>query len=271
MSSFHVRHDFSPLVARDALLLLRLSKVTNEESLLQQARIRDLEIGRRQSASKVLASLRDLGLVERSRSHPDSNLLLTSVGNKLADIAVRDELLLIELIHLRHWLLWNADVAKGHQFAWSYQTVAGLLWDQAPVSLNNNYLASTVQSIAEQQFGVRGISFSTSSVLGVLHWLRQLSPPCIIQQTFQRRSGCSPEALMIALQRECQQAGVFSGVPLRLDALTRDRVCRMLLIDIEIFDEIISHAEEAFGVIRRHGDGGDMLFIREPFFPELIP
>jgi hypothetical protein len=76
---------------------------------------------------------------------------------------------------------------------------------------------------------------------------------------------------MIALQQEYQRAGVAAGVPLRLDATTRDRVCRTVLIDIETFDEMLYQAEEAFGVIRRHGDGGDMIFIREPFFPELIP
>jgi hypothetical protein len=272
MTSFHVRHDFNPSVARDALLLLRLSEVPDEATLLQQARERDLDIGRRQSAGKVLATLRDLGFVERARTPSGGSLALTPAGRKVADVAVRDELLLAEFVHLRYWLLWNPDTSAGERFAWSYQTVAGLLWEQAPVSIDNNYLVSTVLSLAEQQFGESGISFSTSSVLGVLYWLRHLSPPCIVSEhTFQRRPGCSPEALLIALQGEYAKTGTSFGIPLRLDAATRNRVCRTVLLDIEMFDEVLAQAEEAFGIVRRHGDGGDMVFIREPFFPELIP
>lgn len=271
MSSFHVRHDCSPPVARDALLLLRLGAIPDEATLLEQARIRDLDIGQRQSATKVLATLRDLGFVERTQSGHAGNLCLTPLGQQIADIAVRDELLMAELIHLRYWLLWDADIQTGEHFAWSYQTVAGLLWEQAPVSIDNNYLVSIIQNMAEQQFDVSGISFSTSSVLGIFHWLRNLSPPCVNRQTFQRRSGCSPEAVMIALQREYQQAGTSYGVPLRLDAATRERICRTLLLDIDAFDDILFQTEEAFGVIRRQGNGGDMVFLREPCLPDLIP
>jgi hypothetical protein len=269
VTSFHVRHDFNPAVARDVLLLLRMASTPNEAELLVRARARDLEIGRRQSVAKVVASLRDLGLVEHPLSEQRGNIRLTTIGHQVADVAVRDELLLAELIHLRYWWLWTPECG-GAMFAWAYQTVAGMLWDEASMPIDNNRLVGIVLAAAEQQFHIRGISFSASSVLGILYWLRALSPTCIVGGTFRRRPTCPPEALMIALEGMYSVIGHPLGSSLRLDSATRDRVCRSVLLEIEAFDEVLSQAEAALGLIRRHGASGDMVLIRESLFPGLI-
>jgi len=270
MTSFHVRHDFSPIFARNALLLLRMAEVSSEEVFLEQARARDLDIGRRQSVTKVFGSLRDLGLVETAPAGQRGQVRLTDLGQQLADVAVHDALLFAELIHLRYWLLWQPE-QEGEHFAWSYQTVATILWEEAPVTIDSDRLVNMVLAAAEQHFGISGISFSTSSVSGILHWLRVLSPPCIIGKTFRRRPTCPPEALVIALDGIAAERGHPAGIPLRLDAATREQVCRATLLEGEAIDEVVQQAEEALGVIRRSGDGGETVLIREPLVPALIP
>jgi len=268
MTTFHVRHDFHPTLAREALLLLQNAPVNDEQDVLALARSHDFEIGRRQSPAKVFASLRDLGLVYRENQH--TPLTLTPLGRHLADVAIRDTLLLAELIHLRYCWLWTPETG-GEGFAWAYQTVAGLLWDEAPTSIDTDRLVATVITGAEDQFAVKGASFSPSSVLGILHWLRALSPPCIIANTFHRRPSCAPEALLLTLEAIATVRGIPFGAALRLDASTRRRTCRILLIDEEAFDDVLDQLEDIGSVIRRNGDGGEMVLLRESPLPHLAP
>jgi hypothetical protein len=268
MTTFHVRHDFHPILAREALLLLQTPSIADEQDFLALARSRDFEIGRRQSPAKVFASLRDLGLVYRENRY--MSLALTPLGRHLAGVAIRDALLLAELIHLRYCWLWTPETG-GEGFAWAYQTVAGLLWDEAPTSIDTDRLVAAVITGAEEQFAVKGASFSPSSVLGILHWLRALSPPCIIANTFHRRPSCAPEALLLTLEAIATVRGIPFGAALRLDASTRRRACRILLIDGEAFDETLGQLEDIGSVMRRSGDSGEMVVLLETPFPGLAP
>src|SRR5579875_3129525 len=199
MTSFHVRHDLTPNVARDALLLLRVGPATDTADFLSRARARDLEIGRRRSPDKVIAALRDLDFIARPANPRCDPLQLTTLGQRVADVALRDELLFAELIHMRYTWLWTPEQG-GPNFSWAYQTVCVALWHGAPMPVDNDRLVATVLSAAEHEFAVKSISFSSSSVLGILHWLRALSPPCIKGGHFRRRAACPPETLLLTLE-----------------------------------------------------------------------
>lgn len=268
MTTFHVRHDFSPPIAREALLLLRMAPVTNEQDFLALARSYDFELGRRQSPAKVFASLRDLGLV--SRTARDEPLALTPLGRRLADLALRDELLLAELIHLRYCWLWTTETG-GEGFAWAYQTVAGLLWDEAPTPIDTDRLVATIITDAEEWFAIKGASFSPSSILGIMHWLRALSPPCIVAGAFRQRPACAPEALLLTLEAIATVSGAPAGTALRLDAATRSRACRILLIDGDAFDETLGQLEELGSLMRRTSDGGETVLLLDTPLPGLVP
>ncbi len=268
MTTFHVRHDFNPTLAREALLLLRIAPATSEQDFLALARAHDFEIGRRQSPGKVFASLRDLGLVHRSGRHEP--LVLTTLGQYLADVALRDDLLLAELIHLRYSWLWTPE-AGGEGFAWAYQTVAGLLWDEAPTSIDTDRLVATIIAEAEEQFAVKGASFSPSSVLGILHWLRALSPPCMVAGALRRRPACAPEALLLTLEAIATVSGAPAGAPIRLDASTRQRACRILLIDGDALSEMLAQLEDLGRLIHRTSGGSEMVLLFDVPVPGLVP
>jgi hypothetical protein len=270
MSNFHVRHDFKPNVARDALLLLRLLSETDAEHLTAYARARDLEIGHLQTSDKVFASLQDLGLVERSHANRKKTMKLTPLGSRLAELALRDELLFAELVHLRYWWLWTPG-REGGYFSWAYRAVANMLWEEAPTPVDTNRLVATVISAAEEEFGIQSVSFSSSSVLGILHWLRALRPACINAGIFHRRIACPPEAVLVALEgvQETQRHSI--GFPVHLDAETRSLICRATLIDPAALDDVLTHAEQSLGLVRRDGYSGEIALLRGTYLADLLP
>lgn len=269
MTSFHVRHDFTPVVGREALLLLANAPASGNDRLLEGARHRGLELGQRRSVDKVVASLRDLDLVSRPTDRASGHIELTPLGRQLAGVALRDPLLFGELVHLRYWWLWAVDGERAH-FSWSYQTVSDALWEEAPTTVDADRLVATVLEAAEREFGVSGASFSASSVLGILHWLRALSPPCIIGAGFQRRVACPAEAVISALEGVQMSRGRPVTAPLRLDETSRDLVCRATLLDDAALDEVLAQAEESLGLLRRNGDGGEVLVLRQSLIPGLV-
>jgi hypothetical protein len=268
MTTYHVRHDFTPSTAREVLILMAGTEASTETALIEHARARDLDIGRRQSIAKVLSSLGDIGLIERSIIRR-GDLSLTTLGRKLATIARRDELLFAEMIHQLYWWLWTPE-ETGPRFAWAYQTIATVLWNDAPTTIENDRLVSHVMLLAEQQFSDAGISFSSSSVLGILHWLRALSPPCIQSNNFSRRVSCTPEALLVTIEGICAARAHPLGIPLRLDTPTRKWICQANLIELDSLDEVLVQAEETLGLVYRTGSQGESVLLHEAFLPELI-
>jgi hypothetical protein len=268
MTSFHVRHDLTPTIARETLLLLRAAPALDGSDLLTRARAHGLDIGRRQSTEKVIASLRDLGLVTRPREGV-RGLALTTLGGRIADIARRDPILFAELIHQRYWWLWTPE-SDGPHFAWAYQTVTRLLWDAAPTAVDSHRLVGAVIASAEHSLGATSVSFSPSSVLGILHWLRALSPPCIVEAQAQRRPACPPEALALALEGVRRTSGWPAGVPMRLEEAARQQICRATLLDEAALDEMLDQAGESLGLIRRCGDSGDSFLLPCSLLPGLV-
>lgn len=254
--SFHVRHDLTPGVARDTLLLLRQEEAPDGASLLERARSRDFGVGRLSSPDKILASLRDLGFVERGAG----GLSLSPLGRSVAAIASRDTLLFAELVHLRYWHSWS-EAAGGSAFGWAYRTLCTTLWDAAPARVEPDQLTATVLATAEERFGLRGISFSRSSVLGVLHWLRALSPRCIVDAHFVRRPSASPEAFLVALRAASGTSRTTSALSLRLQACHRDEVCRSLQLEPGAFDEMLERAEEGYGLVRLRDAGAERVLV----------
>lgn len=258
--AFHVRHDLTPPLAREVLLLLRSATSANAAALLEQARARDYALGRLSGADKVLASLRDLGFVTRGTPRGQS-IELTSIGRVVANVGASDPLLFAELVHIRYWRLWSEQTG-GPGFGWAYRLVASTLWECAPATVDADRLTTTVLTAAEDRFGLRSVSFSRSSVLGILHWVRALTPKCIDdQRKFTRRAAAAPEAFLLALEAARRDVGIPPGVPTRVDVHLRQRVSEMLLIDPEAFDEGLTQLEEGYGVARLREPGVERILV----------
>lgn len=277
MTTFHVRHDLKPQLARELLLLLHHQEAKSSTELLQRARERQFEIGQRRSANKVLASLRDLGLIRKPSDVPQRGLIcLTELGHQIANIAIRDRVLFAELIHLRYWWLFPPYTEPQRQhngpgFAWAYQTICKTLWDESPTRVDRDRLVAMILSTAPSIFQVRAVSFSSSSVSGILHWLKALTPSCLIDNEFHRRTTCPPESLVLALEGAYRVIGSPLGMPLYLEPNVRELVCQATFLDYEGFEEVLYEAELAFNLTRLTTHRGEGLLLRDSFLPGLLP
>ncbi|NJK81432.1 MAG: hypothetical protein HC914_16715 [Chloroflexaceae bacterium] len=66
-------------------------------------------------------------------------------------------------------------------------------------------------------------------------------------------------------------SGAPTGTALRLDAATRNRACRTLLIDGDAFDETLAQLEELGSLMRRTSDGGETVLLLDAPLSGLAP
>jgi hypothetical protein len=268
MTSFHVRHNFTPALAHEALLLLKKEPIPSIEVLVNRAREHDFELGHRGTADKVVASLRDLGLLcGTTTGH--TTLQLTSLGQILLEQTKRDHLLFAEYVHLRYW--WQGVLSHAEiPYSWAYRFVATLLWDSSPAVINSDLIVTTVLADAERNFEVDSVSFSSASVQGIMHWIRALSPAVVNVGTIQRRFSCPPEAMAIALEAVNAARGRGPNVPTQLDTSTKRLVCQCLLLEPAALDDALVQAEDALGLVRRQTEGHEVVWLRESVLPGLV-
>ena len=170
--------------------------------------------------------------------------------------------LLAELIHIVYYTSYTYQPYK--RFSWSYQTLCDWLWNSAPCEIHRDRLVNTVSQAAVDQFGEQGISFSTQSISGILHWVGALNPPCIVEANslFTRRSHCPVESFMVALHYTYElQKGDTLSIP--LDESVKERVCRICLITPQSFSEMLELAERTFSCLQVWRRRGDRLVITD--------
>jgi hypothetical protein len=155
--------------------------------------------------------------------------------------------LLPDFIHFIYYTSWEVNPAQ--YFSWSYKTVCDHLWETSPGSVDRAYLVSMVLQTAEQSFDLPGISFSTSSVAGILNWLAVLQPACIAtqkrQQVFNRRIYCSIELFALALNHVYTISQTDNSF-VALTPTLRQNICRLCLINLDAFDELLDQTETHF-------------------------
>lgn len=254
-TGFHVRHDLHPELTQELLFLLRSLPMGQPQAQLQAAaQARGYKLSERKDYGKLLRSLAELGLLTSGREP----LILSDTGQIVAAMAAFYPHLLPDFVHFIYYTTWEIDPAQ--RFSWSYKTVCDILWQTAPGTIDRAYLVSLVLQEAEQQFNLKGISFSASSVAGILNWLAALQPVCLTrqgrQQIFNRRSHCSVELFALALSHVYQinQTG-DPFVP--LSPSLRQNICRLCLITPEAFDEMLDQTENHFAKLQIRRERGE--------------
>lgn len=255
-SSFHVRHDLQPQFTYELLALLySLPMGQSEESLRQQAEEQGFSLRLRKDYSKIISSLDDLDLVERS----NKTLLLTPIGRTIAEIGIYQRTLLPELIHFLYMTAYETNPLL--RWSWSYREVCNWLWMSAPCPLKGDKLVNIVSQLASSAFEEESISFSTQSVMGITNWLSALRPPCLdADKVFSRRITCPIELFVLALHHvyEQQRQGALS---LLITPNLRQDVCRICLITPEAFSELLEQTEAVFDCVEVRHERGERLAI----------
>lgn len=254
-TGFHVRHDLQPDLSHELLVLLRaLPTAQTQEELKQAAQLRGYKLSERKDYDKLLKSLAELELLASYREP----ITLSEKGNIVATMATFYPHLLPEFIHFLYYILWDYDQNK--RFSWSYRTVCDSLWHTSPCTIDRDHLVNLVTQEAIHVFNLRGISFSISSVAGILNWLAELQPSCLIwrnrQQLFVKRNNCSVELFALTLNH-IYQLEKGDNPFLVITPQLRERVCQICLVNLEAFDEMFDQTENCFPKLQVRRERGE--------------
>lgn len=254
-TGFHVRHDLRPNLARELLQILQAHPIgCDDNDIRQTATAYGYDLRQRKNYAKLLLSLKELEVVE----HEGEVYTLNHHGQVIANMSTYYPYLLPEFIHFLYYTSWDNDENK--RFSWSYYTVILALWQSAPGLVDRDYLVNLVMQQAQERFAVNSISFSTSSIVGILNWLGELQPACLLQEEkvlfFKLRPYCSVELFTLALYHtwnKCRNDSLYVSIS---DTL-RQQVCQICLIPIEAFTVMFSQAEDCFPALHVRRERGE--------------
>lgn len=176
---FHTKHDFSPELGWAAFNLL--SQIEEEVSVLDLHSIAQLvasPLAKRSDLNKLVSSLQEIGLVHRERD----KCTLSEAGLSLSRGVGRYEKgfnAAIHTIYFWKWI-WDSDPLVASP-SWSYREACRNILNEGISGIECDEIVLRVVSAAER-FKTEKISFSRSSVTGVLMWLDAQQPPLIDKQ-----------------------------------------------------------------------------------------
>jgi hypothetical protein len=257
--TFHTRHDFTPELGWAAFqLVFEIGRAGAEAvSLEEAARATTSPLARRADLTKVLASLEDLGLLARGGKAPT----LTDAGRALATGVGAYETGFCAAIHCLYawqWLL--AGDAEHASPSWSYRQVCRQLLSSPPTGISSDDLVLRVVDAAGV-FNAERVSFSRSSVSGVVNWLLAQTPalvePVGRNVTRVRGQAPGPSALRLNLAALC----ALEGGRVALEGRPLDLLAESVLVPAdELWLSVVEYARESaeFGFVS--GGRGSVVF-----------
>jgi hypothetical protein len=255
---FHVRHNARPILIKELLeILIEGEEVLSLEDILQLGARKGYLIGtavlsQQSLKENPLQTARDLGLVEGQR------LTLTDLGKHVLTLLRQKPGTWGDVMHALFYSSWSPQNATERCFSWSYRAMCDRLWEDGGRSVDRGQLVSEVVELAMQQFATNRVSFSKDSVRGVLQWLSELRPPVLDaeSQSFSRRSFCSPECLVLAMDFLYRSEGVDYQTNLLLGMEKQEIICKFCLLEPTAFDAVLDWAIGQYSFLQQGSRGG---------------
>lgn len=177
---FHTKHDFSPELGWAAFqLLAAMGDGVTEPDLSEVAHLVASPLTVRSNLTKLLGGLYDVGLTERN----GEKTTLSSVACALinghgihADAFYKT----VHCLYAWRWL-WSGDSQVATP-SWSYRQACRHLLAAGSLGIDRDDLTLRVISAA-QHFQADKVSFSRSSVSGIVMWLEVQHPPLVVHHS----------------------------------------------------------------------------------------
>lgn len=175
---FHTRHDFKPGLGWEAFQLL--SDVPPDgisaSNLHTISKAVGSSLGRLSNLTKLLASIQDVGLIEKTRE----GIALSKAGRFLAKGVGSYETGFYAAVHcLYAWKwIWDGD-KKTASPSWSYREVLRQILYSGSIGVDSDEIVLRLVAVAEEDFGKVKVSFSRASVSGVTVWLESQTLPLV--------------------------------------------------------------------------------------------
>ena len=176
---FHTKHDFKPELGWGVFQLL--TEIGTDEisptKLHSIAKAVGSPLAQRSNLNKILTSMQDVGLVEKTRK----GVTLSKAGRALTkglgcyEIGFRAA---VHCLYAWRWL-WDRSQNKVASPSWSYREVLRQILSTGSVGVDSDEIVLRVVSAAEKHFDdATKVSFSRASISGVTMWLEaQALPP----------------------------------------------------------------------------------------------
>jgi hypothetical protein len=257
--TFHTRHDFTPELGWAAFqLVAELDREGVTASDLETAaRAATSPLARRADLTKVLASLDDLGLLSRE----GKTIALSELGRALAHGLGAFETGFRAAVHCVYAWQWLLEQDRNHASpSWSYREVCRQLLASSPTGMSPDDLVLGVVEAASI-FTVEKVSFSRSSVSGVVNWLMAQAPPLVEQvgRNVTRVRGQAPSAtlLRVNLVAACAR----EGGRLSLDGPALGLVAESVLVpQDELWLPVVEFARDSAEFVFIPGGRGTVVF-----------
>lgn len=258
--SFHIRHEVTPERSKEVFDAIG---DTLPYQYVTQAERQEMR-------------LRQLGLVV--------NDTYTENGKVLRLLCDKTPTLWGDLLHYHHYSLWDASFPVRNGFSWTYRHFADYLWKTGSVGLDGSFWDPVVAFLigeieASSCFGDKipgatregTVSLSRFSLVGALHWFRDLTPPVIQDELFARRHFCPPELALLALGWVAQTLNGDIDIDLLLTPERRESLCRVCLLDPAALDPVLDWMLPLYPTVVRPGTGAGVYgrFVRFLKWPEL--
>ena len=175
---FHTKHDFTPQLAWSAFQLLAEidSNGISATNLHNIAKVVGSPLTERSNLSKLLGSMQDVGLTEKTQD----GVVLSKGGRALAKGLGAYEVGFRTAIHCLYTWKWiwegNLQIASP---SWSYRQVLKQILSSGSAGIDPDEIVLQLVFAAEEQFKAAKVSFSRSSVSGITMWLESQALPLI--------------------------------------------------------------------------------------------
>jgi hypothetical protein len=257
---FHVLHNARPEYELEIIYLLDDGQESSYEKLLQDGEQMGYAIGYQVKTERqlkdILQVLRDLDLVERKQ------VQLTDKGQTVAQLVCKKPDLFAEIIHFLYYTSWQEANKSEKCFSWSYKTLCDYLWQQGSFIIDKPTLSSQISSEAAEAFQIQSVSFSPSSVSGIIIWLEALNPTVILQDNpnsedrFSRRTFCTPELFILSVDHVYRCEEVDYGSNLLLSEARKNMICQLCLLEPTSFERVMEYTLTQFDYLQTGIGGG---------------
>lgn len=257
--TFHTRHDFTPELGWAAFqLVYEIGRAGGTSSTLEDAaKAATSPLARRSDLAKVLASLEDLDLLTRE----GKAVALTDFGQALAAGIGEYETGFRAAVHCIYAWQWLWEGERDHASpSWSYREVCRQVLSGPPSGIAADDLVLRVVDAAGM-FNAERVSFSRSSVSGVVNWLMVQTPPLVEQVGKNvarvRGQAPSPSSLRLNIAAACG----LEGGRINLDGNALNLLAESVLIPPdELWLSVVEYVRDSVEFSLITGGRGTVIF-----------